>query len=149
MIFLSILKHQLWLYNDEHKWAHLFIKLKSKLHVIIINVQSIFNTWDALINLIARLKINLRKEHVLSSKWSQDKDDLYDQDKINKKTHQKRKKSHKSIKFNTLLKSSSNTSTCYNKNLSNIICYTCNRKNHYSINCRDEKIKRLKELNVN
>jgi len=38
---LSTLKHQLSLYNDEHKQTHLFIKLRSELHVIIINVQSI------------------------------------------------------------------------------------------------------------
>jgi hypothetical protein len=149
-IFLSILKHQLSSYNDEHKWAHLFIKLRSELRVIIINVQSISNTWDALINLIAWLEINLWKERVLSLKWSQDKDDLYDQDKINKKTHQKRKKSHKSIKLNTSSKLDSNTSIHYNKDLLNIICYTCNRKNHYSINCRDEKTKkRLKKFDVN
>ncbi len=90
---LSILKHQLSLYNDEHKRAHLFIKLRSELHVIITNVQSISITWDALINLVAQLKTNLRKEHVLSSKWSQDKN-LHDWDKINKKTHSKWKKSH-------------------------------------------------------
>ena len=38
---LSILKHQLSLYSDEHKRAHLFIKLRFELHVIITNVQSI------------------------------------------------------------------------------------------------------------
>ena len=38
---LSILKHQLLLYNDEHKWTHLFIKLRSELRVITTNVQSI------------------------------------------------------------------------------------------------------------
>jgi len=44
------LKHQLSLYNKKHKWIHLFIKLKSELHMIIINVQSIFITSNALIN---------------------------------------------------------------------------------------------------
>ncbi len=92
-VHLSILKHQLSLYNDEHKWAHLFIKLRSELHVIITNVQSISITWNALINLVARLKTNLQKEHVLSSKQSQD-ENLHDQDKINKKTHSKWKKFH-------------------------------------------------------
>jgi len=67
---LSILKHQLSLYNDEHKRTHLFIKLRSELHVIITNVQSISITWNVLINLVAWLKINLRKEHILSLKWS-------------------------------------------------------------------------------
>jgi len=38
---LSILKHQLSLYNDEHKQTHLFIKLKSELRMIITNVQLI------------------------------------------------------------------------------------------------------------
>ncbi len=33
--YLSTLKHQLSLYSDEHKWAHLFIKLRSELRVII------------------------------------------------------------------------------------------------------------------
>ncbi len=66
---LSILKHQLSLYNNEHKWAHLFIKLRFELHVIITNVQLISITWDALINLDARLKTNLQKEHVLLLKW--------------------------------------------------------------------------------
>ncbi len=65
---LSTLKHQLSLYNNKHKWAHLFIKLRSKLRMIITNVQSIFITWDALIDLVAWLKTNLRKEHVLSLK---------------------------------------------------------------------------------
>ncbi len=69
-IYLSTLKHQLSSYSDKHKRAHLFIKLKSELHVIIINVQLISITWDALINLVAQLKINLRKEHILSLKWS-------------------------------------------------------------------------------
>jgi len=72
--YLSTLKHQLSLYSDEHKWTHLFIKLRSELHVIITNVQSISITRNALINLVAWLKTNLRKEHVLSLKWSQDKD---------------------------------------------------------------------------
>ena len=65
---LSTLKLQLSLYSDEHKRAHLFIKLRSELRVIITNVQLISITWDALIDLVARLKTNLRKEHVLSSK---------------------------------------------------------------------------------
>ena len=146
---LSILKHQLSLYSDEHKRAHLFIKLRSELHVIIINVQSISITWDALINLVAQLKTNLRKEHVLSSKWSQD-EDLHDRDKVNKKTHSKRKKSHRSIRLNFSSKTSSHASSCYSKNLFNITCYMCNRKNHYSTDCRDEKIKnRSKEFDAN
>jgi len=62
---LSILKHQLSLYNDEHKQVHLFIKLRSELRVIITNVQSISITQDALIDLVTWLKINLWKEHVL------------------------------------------------------------------------------------
>ena len=122
---LSTLKHQLSLYNDEHKWTHLFIKLRSELRVIITNVQSISITWDALINLVARLKINLRKEHVLSLKWSQD-EDLHDQDKINKKTHSKWKKFHQSTKFDSSSKISSHASSRYSKNLFNIMCYTCN-----------------------
>ncbi len=65
---LSTLKHQLSLYSDEHKWTHLFIKLRSELRVIITNVQSISITRNALINLVARLKTNLQKEHVLLSK---------------------------------------------------------------------------------
>ncbi len=67
---LSILKHQVSLYSDEHKWVHLFIKLRFELRMIITNVQSISITWDVLINLVTQLKTNLRKEHVLSSKWS-------------------------------------------------------------------------------
>ncbi len=146
---LSILKHQLSLYNDEHKWTHLFIKLRFELHVIITNVQSISITWDALINLVARLKTNLRKEHVLSLKWSWDKN-LHDQDKVNKKTHSKRKKSHQLTKFNFSSKMSSHASSCYSKNLFNITCYICNQKNHYFIDCKDEKIKnRSKESDVN
>ncbi len=50
---LSILKHQLLLYNDKHKRAHLFIKLRSELRVIITNVQLISITWNALIDLVA------------------------------------------------------------------------------------------------
>ncbi len=74
---LSTLKHQLSLYSDEHKRAHLFIKLRSELHVIITNVQSISITQDALIDLVTQLKTNLRKEHVLSSKRFQD-ENLHD-----------------------------------------------------------------------
>ncbi len=146
---LSILKHQLSLYSDEHKRAHLFIKLKSELHVIITNVQSISITWDALIDLVAWLKTNLRKEHVLSSKWSQDKN-LHDQDKVNKKTHLKRKKSHWSTRLDSSSKTSLHASSRYSKNLFNITCYTCNWKNHYFTDCRDEKIKnRSKESDAN
>ncbi len=148
-VYLSILKHQLSLYSDEHKWAHLFIKLRSELHVIITNVQSIFITWDALINLVARLKINLQKKRILSLKQSQDKD-LHDWDKINKKIHLKRKKSHWSTKFNSSSKTSLHTSSHYSKNLFNITCYICNQKNHYFIDCKDEKIKnRSKESDLN
>ncbi len=71
-IYLSTLKHQLSLYSNEHKQAHLFIKLKFELYVIITNVQSIFTTWNALIDFIARLKTNLQKEHILLLKWFQD-----------------------------------------------------------------------------
>ncbi len=67
---LSILKHQLSLYNDEHKQTHLFIKLKSELRMIITNVQLISIIWDVLINFVAWLKTNLWKEHVLLLKWS-------------------------------------------------------------------------------
>ncbi len=51
-VYLSTLKHQLSLYSDEHKWAHLFIKLRFKLRIIITNVQLILITWDALIDLV-------------------------------------------------------------------------------------------------
>ncbi len=146
---LSTLKYQLSLYSDEHKRAHLFIKLKSELRVIITNVQSISITWDALIDLVARLKTNLRKEHILLSKWSQD-ENLHDQDKVNKKTHSKWKKSHWSIRSDSLSKTSSHTSSCYSKNLFNITCYTCNWKSHYSTDCKDKKIKnRSKESDAN
>ncbi len=146
---LSIVKHQLSLYSDEHKRAYLFIKLRSELYVIITNMQLISITWNALINLVARLKTNLRKEHVLSLKWSWDKD-LHDRDKINKKTHSKRKKSHWSTKLNSSSKTSSHASSHYSKNLFNIMCYTCNQKNHYSTDCKDEKIKnKSKESDVN
>ena len=146
---LSTLKHQLSLYSDEHKWAHLFIKLRSELCVIITNVQSISITWNALIDLVAWLKTNLRKEHVLSLKQFQDKN-LHDQDKVNKKTHAKRKKFHWSIRLDSSSKTSSHASSHYSKNLFNITCYTCNWKNHYFTDCKDEKIKnRSKESDVN
>ncbi len=148
-VYLSTLKHQLSLYNDEHKWVHLFIKLRSELHMIITNVQLIFIIWNAFINLVAWLKINLRKKHVLSSKWFQD-EDSYDWDKINKKTYSKWKKSHWSTKLDFSLKTSLHISSSYSKNLFNITCYMCNWKNHYFIDCRDEKIKnRSKESDVN
>ncbi len=146
---LSILKHQLSLYSDEHKWAHLFIKLRSELRVIITNVQSISITWDALIDLVAWLKTNLRKEHVLLLKQSQD-EDLHNWDRINKKTHLKRKKSYWSTRLDSLSKTSLHTSSHYSKNLFNITCYTCNQKNHYFTDCKDEKIKnKSKESDVN
>jgi len=108
--------------------------------VIITNVQLISITRDALIDLVARLKTNLRKEHVLSSKRFRD-ENLHDRDRVNKKTHSKRKKSHQLTKLNSSSKTSSHASSRYSKNLFNIMCYTCNRKNHYSTDCRDEKIK--------
>ncbi len=146
---LSTLKHQLSLYSDEHKRAHLFIKLRPELRVIITNVQSISITRNALIDLVARLKTNLRKEHVLSSKRLRD-EDLHDRDRVNKKTHSKRKKSHRSTKLDSLSKMSSHALSCYSKNLFNITCYICNRKNHYSTDCKVEKIKnRSKESDVN
>ncbi len=70
IVYLNILKHQLLLYNDEHKWTHLFIKLKSELCMIITNVQSISIIWNVLINLVAWLKTNLQKENILLLKWS-------------------------------------------------------------------------------
>ncbi len=146
---LSTLKHQLSLYSDEYKQAHLFIKLRSELRMIITNVQLISITWDALINLVARLKTNLWKEHVLSSKWSWDKN-LHDRDRINKKTHLKWKKSHRLTRLNSSLKTSLHASSRYSKNLFNITCYTCNWKNHYFTDCKDEKIKnKSKEFDVN
>ncbi len=146
---LSTLKHQLSLYSNEHKQAHLFIKLRSELRMIITNVQSISITWDVLINLVARLKTNLQKEHVLSSKRFQD-EDLHDRDKINKKTYSKRKKSHWSTRLDSSSKTSSHASSHYSKNLFNITCYTCNWKSHYFTDCRDEKIKnRSKESDAN
>ncbi len=149
VVYLSTLKHQLSLYSDEYKWTHLFIKLKSELRMIITNVQSISMTWNALINLVAQLKINLQKEYFLLLKQSQDRD-LYDQTKINKKTYFRQKKSYKLIKLNTLSKLSFNTLMCYNKDLLKIMCWICNRKNHYAINCKDEKIKnKSKEFDVN
>ena len=148
-VHLSTLKHQLSLYNDEYKWTHLFIKLRSELRMIITNVQLISITWNALINLVAWLKTNLRKEHVLSLKWSWD-ENLHDQDKVNKKTHLKWKKSYWSTKLNFLSKTSLHASSYYSKNLFNIMCYICNQKNHYFTDCKDEKIKnRSKEFDVN
>ncbi len=146
---LSTLKHQLSLYSDEHKWAHLFIKLRSELHVIITNLQLISITWNALIDLVAWLKTNLRKEHILLSKWSWD-ENFHDQDKVNKKIHSKWKKSHQSIRLNSSSKKSSYASSHYSKNLFNITCYMCNQKNHYFTDCKDEKIKnKSKESDVN
>ena len=148
-VHLSTLKHQLSLYNDEHKRAHLFIKLRSELRVIITNVQSISITRNALIDLVAWLKTNLQKEHVLLSKWSQD-ENLHDQDRINKKTHSKWKKFHWSTRLDSSLKTSLHTLSHYSKNLFNITCYTCNWKSHYFTDCRNEKIKnKSKESDVN
>ncbi len=60
------------------------------------------------------------------------------------------KKSHKSIRLDTSFKSSFNTSTCYSKNLLKIMCWICNWKDYYVINCKDEKIKnKSKEFNAN
>ncbi len=113
------------------------------------NVQSILITWNALIDLVARLKINLRKKRVLLSKWFQDKD-LHDWDKVNKKTHSKWKKFHWSIRLNSLSKISLHALSCYSKNLFNITCYMYNWKNYYSTDCKDEKIKnRSKESDAN
>ncbi len=149
VIYLSTLKHQLLLYSDKHKQTHLFIKLRFKLHVTITNVQLIFTTWNVLINLVTWLKTNLQKEHVLSLKWSWDKN-LHNRDRINKKTHSKWKKSYWLIKLNSSLKISSHASSYYSKNLFNITCYTCNQKNYYFIDCKDKKIKnKLKEFDVN
>ncbi len=148
-VHLNILKHQLSLYSDEYKWTHLFIKLRSELHVIITNVQLISITWDALIDLVAWLKTNLRKEHILSLKWLWDKN-LHDRDKINKKTHSKWKNFHQSTKFNSSLKTSLHTSSHYSKNLFNITCYTCNQKSHYFTDYKDKKIKnKSKEFDAN
>ncbi len=148
-VYLSILKHQLSLYSDEHKWAHLFIKLRSELHVIITNVQLILITWNALIDLVARLKINLRKKCILLLKWSQDKN-LHNRDKINKKTHSKWKKFHRLIRLNSSSKTSLHALSRYSKNLFNITCYMCNWKNHYFTDCKDEKIKnRSKKSDAN
>ena len=117
--------------------------------MIITNVQLIFIIWDTLINLIAWLKTNLQKEHVLSLKWSWD-ENLHNQDKVNKKTHLKWKKFYWSTKLDSSSKTSLHTSSCYNKNLFNIKCYICNWKNYYFIDCKDEKIKnKSKKSDVN
>ncbi len=148
-VYLSILKHQLSLYSDEHKWTHLFIKLRSELHVIITNVQSISIPWNALIDLITWLKINLRKEHVLLLKQLWD-ENLHDQDKVNKKTYSKRKKFHWLTRLDSLSKTSSHALSHYSKNLFNITCYICNWKSHYFTDYKDEKVKnKLKEFDVN
>jgi len=117
--------------------------------VIITNVQSISITQDALINLVAQLKTNLRKEHILSSKRFQD-ENLHDWDKVNKKTHSKQKKSHWLTRFDSSSKTSLHASSCYSKNLFNITCYMCNQKSHYFTDCKDEKINnRSKEFDAN
>ncbi len=117
--------------------------------MIITNVQLISIIWNALINLVAWLKTNLRKEHILSLKWLQD-ENLHDRDKINKKTYSKQKKSHWLIRLDFSSKTSSHASSCYSKNLFNITCYMCNWKNYYFIDCKDKKIKnRSKESDVN
>ncbi len=58
---LSILKHQLSLYSDEHKWTHLFVKLRSELRMIITNVQSISIIWNVLIviNMFELIRIQI------------------------------------------------------------------------------------------
>ncbi len=146
---LNTLKHQLLLYNDEHKWTHLFIKLKSELRVIITNVQLISITWNALINFVTQLKINLWKEHILSLKQYQD-ENLHDWNKVKKKIHSKWKKFHWSIRFNFSSKTSSYASLYYSKNLFNIMCYICNQKNYYFNDCKDEKIKnRFQKFDAN
>ncbi len=105
-------------------------------------MQSISIIWDALINLVAWLKTNLRKEHILLSKWFWD-ENLHDWDKVNKKTHW-------SIKLDFSKKTSSHVLSRYSKNLFNITYYMCNWKNHYFTDCKDEKIKnKSKESDVN
>ncbi len=117
--------------------------------MIITNVQSISIIWNVLIDLVTQLKINLQKEYILLSKWSWDKN-LHNWDKVNKKTHLKRKKSYWSTKLNFSSKMNSHASLCYSKNLFNITCYMCNKKSHYFTNCKDEKIKnRSKESDAN
>ncbi len=117
--------------------------------MIIINVQLIFISWNALINLVAWLKINLWKEYILLLKWVWDKNS-YDQTKINKKTYLKWKKFHRLIRLDLSSKLSSHVLSCYSKDLFNITCWMCNWKNYYVINCKNEKIKnRSKEFDAN
>ena len=51
-VYLSTLKNDLLVYTNEQKQSYLFIKLRSEIRMIIINVQSVFITSDLLVDLV-------------------------------------------------------------------------------------------------
>ena len=89
--------------------------------MIIINVQLVFITRDLLVDLVFRLKNNLRKEHSMS-KHHKDKNDSNVKDK-NRNKSVKKNRSYKSEKINVSVKiKKTDVSSRSRKNIFNVIC---------------------------
>ena len=144
--YLSTLENQLPAYNEEHRRSHLFTKLRPELRIAITNVQSVPNTREGLINLAARLETNLRKEGVLPTKNKKEKDDPQEHghNKDKKKTAKTASGTQRQKRFDTDTRPKRNESSYNNRDITNVTCYTCNKKGHYSSSCTDEKAKEQK-----
>ncbi len=120
-VYLSTLENDLSVYTNEQKQSHLFIKLRSEIRMIIINVQLVFITRDSLVDLVFRLENNLRKERSMS-KRHKDKNDSNVKDK-NKNKSVKKNKSYKSEKIDVSVKiKKTDVSSRSRKNVFNVIC---------------------------
>ena len=138
--YLKNLKAHISLITEKHHYNTLFIKLQLKLKVAFINFQTLPDIFKSLIALSVRLKQNQQQlfSSITSIKHNQSENGVK---RANTGQQLKKPKSEK------ISASDQHRKQTDNKSKKDVICYQCNKKSHYKLQCFKLAKKQLKNTN--
>jgi len=133
--YLSTLKMQLISYNEKQLIMHFFTRLQSEIRKILLNYQDLSNKWDSLIALTAQLKSNLHTSDATELKKTFDGSCSRNTSgwafsfidwRLSKQTPLRQ--------WGNINATSSSSFFCLRAR-SDVTCYCCQEKGHYSSDC--------------
>ncbi len=133
--YLSTLKVQLTLYNEKQLIMHFFTRLQSEIKKILLNYQDLLNKQNSLITLTVQLKSNLHAFNATELKKTFD-------DSCSRNTSgwafssiDQRLSEQTSLRQWDNISVTSSSSFFHSRTRSDVTCYHCQEKGHYSSNC--------------
>ena len=139
---LSYLKVQLHSFTEKQRRINFFIRLRFALRAALTNFQNIFDRRENLIILAIKLKINIKRHDNVITTFS-------DRSKSSKNVRRKFSKHKKKDDAQSADEKSKHenkkSKKKKTKSIFEIICYNCEQKEHYAIQClnasKNDKIK--------